>query len=590
MSSRFMQPLENILNFLTAPAFMLDEQGNIEYMNAHVSQALPRLDANSGVRTLQELLAPEAADELPVLLTELVAEEPQEVEIPWRDGHSSPALFARYGNSIICMLRPPGENARYGSFFEASGTIRLLVDSQSGAIRAANPAAETFFASSEALLTERSLLDYYRTSASEIQRALNSSSSSTTLRKVRQAGLYSSEHFVDLTFTPSIAALNGERLVEVCVHDVTHLARLNDALSRSERLFRRLIEFFSQGLLVDDEDGRIVYVNSPFCQMIGYEPQELIGKPIEMLTSEKDLAKLREEVNSRRGGHSSTYEMVFRHREGEPRFAIVSAAPIQGGKGAYKGSFAMVTDITDRKAMEEALRQNNSELDAFAHTVAHDLKDPISIVLTGGYLLSDINSLSPEQMEETVQTIIQTAHKMVNIIDELMLLSRLRSSEVQSDPLSMGDIVREAEHRLMFMVSNSQAEIIKPEEGAWPLALGYSPWVEAVWVNYISNAIKYGGRPPRVELGATVEGNVARFWVRDNGPGIPKEKQTRLFNTFERLDQVRARGHGLGLSIVQRIVHKLGGSVGVWSEEGEGSIFSFTLPLAPQETDIAAGV
>ena len=93
-----------------------------------------------------------------------------------------------------------------------------------------------------------------------------------------------------------------------------------------------------------------------------------------------------------------------------------------------------------------------------------------------------------------------------------------------------------------------------------------------------------------MELGATLEGDVARFWVRDNGPGIAKEKQTRLFNTFERLDQVRARGHGLGLSIVQRIVHKLGGSVGVWSEEGEGSIFSFTLPLAPQETDIAAGV
>lgn len=589
MSSGFMQSLQYILNFLSAPAFALDEMGNIEQMNAHVAQLLPELPRNPGEQMLQDLLAPEAADELPVLLSELNAEEPQEVEIPWRDGHSSPALFARYGDKILCMLRPSGESTRYGSFFEASGTVRLLVDSQSGAIRAANPAAETFFAGSEALLMERSLLDYYRTSASEIQRAL-SGSSSTTLRKVRQAGLYSNEYFVDLIFTPNIASLNGQRLVEVCVHDVTHLARLNDALSRSERLFRRLIEFFSQGLLVDDEDGRIVYVNSPFCQMIGYEPQELIGKPIEMLTSEKDLAKLREEVNSRRGGHSSTYEMVFRHREGEPRFAIVSAAPIQGGKGAYKGSFAMVTDITDRKAMEEALRQNNSELDAFAHTVAHDLKDPISIVLTGGYLLSDINSLSPEQIDETVQTIIQTAHKMVNIIDELMLLSRLRSSEVQSDPLSMGDIVREAEHRLMFMVSNSSAEIIKPQEDAWPVALGYSPWVEAVWVNYISNAIKYGGRPPRVELGATVEGNVARFWVRDNGPGIPKEKQTRLFNTFERLDQVRARGHGLGLSIVQRIVHKLGGSVGVWSEEGEGSIFSFTLPLAPQETDITAGV
>jgi two-component system, sensor histidine kinase and response regulator len=103
--------------------------------------------------------------------------------------------------------------------------------------------------------------------------------------------------------------------------------------------------------------------------------------------------------------------------------------------------------------------------------------------------------------------------------------------------------------------------------------------VAEVWANYLSNAIKYGGDPPRAELGADLpaDGRV-RFWVRDNGPGLSPEDQARLFAPFERLHQVRAQGHGLGLSIVRRIVEKLGGEVGVESAVGQGSTFWFTLP------------
>ena len=99
-----------------------------------------------------------------------------------------------------------------------------------------------------------------------------------------------------------------------------------------------------------------------------------------------------------------------------------------------------------------------------------------------------------------------------------------------------------------------------------------------LWVSYLSNAIKYGGQPPRVELGATVQADgMVRFWVRDDGPGLTPEEQARLFIPFTRLDQVRAKGHGLGLSIARRIVEKLDGQVGVESEVGQGSVFSFTL-------------
>jgi signal transduction histidine kinase len=91
--------------------------------------------------------------------------------------------------------------------------------------------------------------------------------------------------------------------------------------------------------------------------------------------------------------------------------------------------------------------------------------------------------------------------------------------------------------------------------------------------------MKYGGRPPRLELGATVEDKgMVRFWVRDNGPGLSAEAKAKLFTPFTRLHTGRAEGHGLGLSIVQQVVEKLGGKVGVDSQEGEGSLFYFTLP------------
>jgi signal transduction histidine kinase len=114
---------------------------------------------------------------------------------------------------------------------------------------------------------------------------------------------------------------------------------------------------------------------------------------------------------------------------------------------------------------------------------------------------------------------------------------------------------------------------------SWPASLGYEPWVEEVWVNYISNAIKYGGESPRIQLGATREPDgYVRFWIRDFGPGIPADQQSQLFIPFQQLEHTRAQGHGLGLSIVKRIVEKLGGQVGVESQPGQGSTFYFALP------------
>ena len=185
-------------------------------------------------------------------------------------------------------------------------------------------------------------------------------------------------------------------------------------------------------------------------------------------------------------------------------------------------------------------------------------------------------------MRESLDTIAKTGQKINSIIQELLLLSQVRKVEVKTRRLDTARIVAEAQKRLAYMIQEHQAEINLPS--TWPEASGHAPWVEEVWANYISNALKYGGRPPWLELGGErLPNGLVRFWVRDNGKGLTPEEQAQLFTPFTRLDQVRAMGHGLGLSIVRRIVEKLGGLVGVESQVGQGSTFFFTLPAAPAQ-------
>ncbi len=234
--------------------------------------------------------------------------------------------------------------------------------------------------------------------------------------------------------------------------------------------------------------------------------------------------------------------------------------------------------VEELRRQAQELQTRNEELDAFAHTVAHDLKGPTGLIIGFADALEDrLALIPPEELRRHLRTIKRNGRKMNSIIKELLLMASVRKAQVENEFLDMATITEEARERLTFVIEEHAAEIVPPE--SWPLAAGYAPWIEEVWVNYISNAIKYGGRPPRVELGATAQPDgFIRCWVRDNGTGLDPEDQARLFKPFTQLDTTRAQGHGLGLSIVRRIVEKLGGQVGVESKIGQGSTFFFTLP------------
>jgi two-component system sensor histidine kinase/response regulator len=221
------------------------------------------------------------------------------------------------------------------------------------------------------------------------------------------------------------------------------------------------------------------------------------------------------------------------------------------------------------------------ELDAFAHTVAHDLKNPLA-TLGGRLELAGmmLGKVDEDAIRQHLTAATNAAFRLSSIIDELLILAGVRRQPVVPLPLDMGAVAGEAMERLEKLLQENSARIERP--AAWPPAVGHAPWIAEVWSNYLSNAAKYSGPKPVISLGGELkpDGRTSRFWVQDHGPGLDAAARAKLFVPFTRISTIRASGHGLGLSIVRRILDKLGGAAGVESEPGKGVRFWFELPAA----------
>jgi PAS domain S-box-containing protein len=379
-----------------------------------------------------------------------------------------------------------------------------------------------------------------------------------------------------------------DRELQIIIEMAIYRSHLERELKENRQWLSTTLSSIGDAVIATDNQGRIKFMNPVAEILTGWKQAEALGKdspdvfrivndqtqqPIE-----SPVAKVLQE--------GCTIELedntLLITRDGRKIPIDENAAPIAGDNGQTDGVVLVFRDITQRKQAEAKvhqynlqLQQQNAELDAFAHTVARDLKAPLNSMVGFAELSNQPNAvLSSDDLRAYQQAIVRNGRKMVNIIEELLLLTEVRKASVKVKPLKMAGIVVAAQRRLASMIEEYQAKIMLPKE--WPEAVGYAPWVEEVWVNFLSNGLKYGGRPPCLELGGAVQanGNVC-FWIRDNGPGLSSEAQDQLFAPFTQLELVRAAGHGLGLTIVQRIVERLGGRVGVVSKgvPGYGSIF-----------------
>jgi PAS domain S-box-containing protein len=372
-----------------------------------------------------------------------------------------------------------------------------------------------------------------------------------------------------------------------------HKHRMERKLKESERWLGTVLNGIGDAVIATNDQGCIRFMNPVAEELTGWKREEAWGRNFEEVfhiihqeTQEQAESPVTRVLNERAvvglGDH-----VVLVAKGGKETPIDDSAAPIKDSEGALTGVVVVFRDISERVQAEQALRgyalelqTRNEDLNAYAHTVAHDLKVPLNPIIGFAEMLEkEYTTLPDDDLRRYLHLIARTGHKMNHIIEELLLLAEVSTERTKLSPLAMGSIVAEARRRLALMIEEYQPEITLPD--SWPLVLGHGLWVEEVWVNYISNAIKYGGRPPHLELGATVQSDgMVRFWVSDNGQGLTPEEQAQLFTPFTQLSQVRATGHGLGLSIVRHIVEKLDGTVGVESEVGRGSVFSFTLRRA----------
>ena len=352
----------------------------------------------------------------------------------------------------------------------------------------------------------------------------------------------------------------------------------------------KLIDIMRDGILVVDSMGRIADINPAFLKISQKQAHHVLGKNVsdvfpnlkslvDQIAKNKELEQL--EFSTEIEGSKHSFDMRI--------------SPLYDKRLFYSGRLIVLRDVTERTVSEKKTKVTNdllkdeisekekliSDLDAFAHTVAHDLKNMLGAIVTCSDMMEmEIDRKNEDGMREVNELIQLSANKTLHVTKELLTLASVRQQDVASTEIDMFQVVSDSLDRIKDMVESNSVTIKVPEK--WPTALGYHPWIEEVWVNYLSNAIKYGGTPPVIEMGADqlpLQQKV-RFWIKDNGKGLSQNEQDQLFQKFSRLDPTRAEGHGLGLSIVKRIVEKLEGDVGVMSsgKDGDGSMFYFTLP------------
>ncbi len=228
------------------------------------------------------------------------------------------------------------------------------------------------------------------------------------------------------------------------------------------------------------------------------------------------------------------------------------------------------------------LEASNRELEAYNHTIAHDLKSPLtSIGLSAEFVQRITKGTLPPKADQYLEGIKTSTRKMADMIEQLLWLAKSRNASETVTRVEVKSCIEAAIHRFHHTIDTRKIAISVGVD--LPLVLGHNQWVEEIFANLISNAIKYMGdnnTSPAITIRSIRQTDSIRYEVMDNGVGISQQDQLRLFEMFTRLHTVRVEGLGLGLSIIHRMIGQMNGQVGVESAPGQGSTFWFSLPIA----------
>jgi len=370
----------------------------------------------------------------------------------------------------------------------------------------------------------------------------------------------------------------GERLGTVAVaHDLTDYLQMKKALWGTEQKYQGLIEHALVSIGIH-QDCKIVFANKNMASMFGYSFEEFIGLPIAGLIHPDERSLVLARAKDRQAGVSQpeTYEIRLLKKNGSILYALISNVVIE-----YEGQPATlitIADIGDTK-MRKELELANKELESFTYSVSHDLRAPLrSIDGFSQALLEDYEDKLDAQGKDYLQRVRAASQRMGELIDDLLNLSRVSRTELHVESVDLSEIGKAIVAELKETHPERQVEFVV-QEGV--TVHGDKNLLRVVMRNLLDNAWKYTGKHEhaRIEFGLFWQKGEAIYFVRDDGAGFDMAYGNKLFNPFQRLHNMdEFPGTGIGLSTVQRIIHRHGGNI--WAEGAleKGATFYFTLP------------
>jgi signal transduction histidine kinase len=280
---------------------------------------------------------------------------------------------------------------------------------------------------------------------------------------------------------------------------------------------------------------------------------------------------------------SAQVALRSRRRQYHVRDLIAQQERDQQQLREVKEALASANTVLEKKVQERTveLRMANEQLETFVYSVAHDLRSPLRSITTFSQLLSDDHSA---RLDKNAQHLLDRIQHSSQFMDKLLLdlleFGRIAHAETELEPVKVQTAWQAALFQCATQVEQSQAQIQTPNR--LPTVRSHEATLTQCLANLLSNALKFvsPGVRPSLSFWTEERENMVRLWLEDNGIGIPKEEQNRVFRVFERLNGTRYPGTGIGLSIVRKGIERMGGRLGLESEPGKGSRFWIELPKA----------
>ncbi|EDP96943.1 PAS domain S-box protein [Kordia algicida OT-1] len=363
--------------------------------------------------------------------------------------------------------------------------------------------------------------------------------------------------------------------------DISLNRKYSKSLEAQKEKYSSIIANMNLGLVEVDNDDKILMVNQSFCEMSGYDEDELIGQIGGKLFPIAEDENIIERENKKRlNGTSNSYEINVKDKQGTPKNWLISGAPNYNLDGEVIGSIGIHLDITELKNLEkqkekilEKLEKSNNELYEYAHIVSHDLKSPLrSINALVSWIKMDNEGKFDDPTLQNLKLIEDTLEIMENLISNILEYSSAGSETAASKEVDLNTTMEDL-HRLLFVPEHISINILKK----LPVVKGDPTKFQQLFQNLMSNAIKFCDKDNGiVEIDVVEEPSFYQFSVRDNGIGIDKKFHDRIFKIFHSLNKSK-ESTGIGLSIVKKIVDLYEGNIWLESELGEGTTFFFTI-------------